>query len=887
MTKYHFDSLSEFLQDNRGSTNFLELPEDGYLCSLLRCLYDTLDKMTTPWITLVLGAEVLDRLPARPSLHDFKGTPDDPNGGLAGQLYAQLGLSPEEAMHTANFTWNLLLDRSSFRDDTAPDVTDQESVRAPYEPLVLRLIHACATLNTAYFFTKSALLLPVSTNEDQAVGMRDRSLQFTPIERAYWQRASDAMADLVENLKKAIKNPAKYWKDFHNSTSEPIPHSDISKVFDETQWPEVQSLCKNIQSLLEDALDTEARPAISSRECRIITQIAWFYLVESLRPSKEHTSYPDWDELLVAVGTAHSDRPGHEANDNASLFEYDEAVDAIQRLLNPVTKLRNQRLWEYEEAVRKRAKKQKDREDIAPGDDKALLDALNSIKTLDEIIAQRSESDKAFDTYADLLCAQSDVAAYAREINDTLMRGTSSGHSAAEQVNTVESVSPDAAAAEALAKIDDFLSRKEDPQSEQDSSLPTYLQAPPPVLYVTTLDIQTELSLWYHNPPRPFLVVVPVNLVIETPIVQGRAAWLGYVVDPRLARGTANDDQDSALRAIQQPTPDSTFLLNEDDWHKILPSDLIPTDCLPDDPPADLDKSIVLDACYSKGYEDGACMPIVVKLCGSPLVELPQLPEVPGKCLTDAETKIAYDTWTKHFTRAWDLASTVLGFGEYITQMRKTPDKPPDDAYKNPVPKFSHRIILDEHQAIETSLREVSDIVDTSAKATATTESDNPSAEAPKQPLQRLPKDFAVGNDDYWRYWMVLGVPAFNVALRYRTISQLIRSWFETATAVPDKNASILAPTGGRRILKRLGVAVNRQPLGKSVSDLLEIDECDTVAADCRDLTAHFADYVIHLRTAVEARPYYRPKDGKESPVDTSTWQPTGCSTPQIKRGQK
>jgi len=908
MTKYQFASLSDFLHDNRGgNTSAVDLSENEYLCSLLRCLYDDPDNnhMTTPWITLVLGAETLDRLPFPPSFEDFRGNPEEPNSGLAGQLHDKLkDLSLAEAVQTANFTWNLLLDRSSFR---TPDAADKEprERQEPYEPLVLRLIHACATLNTAYFFTKSALLLPVSINEDQPVGVQDNSLQLTAIESDYWKRASKAMDDLVTNLNQAINNPAEYWEHLHSSTSEPMPHLD-AKVFDETQWPEVKSLCTSIQDKLANTSDNQPRPAISSRECRIITQIAWFYLVESLRPSREHTSYPDWDELLVAVGTAHSDRPEHEANDNASLFEYDEAIAAIKDLLNPVTKLRNQRLWAYKEDVAELARLQKEKlTKFTSGDDEALQSVMTAITEIKKTIAQRSESDAAFDTYADLLCAQSDVASYAREISAKLNNeNPATGAARTKKIKVTE--------AEAVAEARDLTAPKENPQNEPklgQQSTTGYLQAPPPVLFVTTLDIQTELSFWYHNPPRPFLVILPVNLVINKPVIQGSAVWLGYVVDPRLARGTVADNEEIALRAIQQPASNSIFLLNDDDWHNILPPDLTPRHCLqggcePPESPADSDEDkIELDVCYNTMYENGNCMPIIVKLCGSPLVELPQLPTSPFDCSSTKEIKAAWDEWKKfnqQTYRAWDLASNVQGFGGYITKMRKIlkespkldedpipKESPKPDEY--PIPKFRHRIILDEHQAIEASLREVSgiNVNDTSGKSTAITTLDNPSAEAPKQPLQQLPRDFTVGNEYYWRYWMMLGVPAFSVALRYRTISQLIRSWLTTATTVPDKNASILTKPGGRRILKRLGVAVNRQPLGKSVRDLLEIDECDTVTADCRDFTTHLADYVIHLRSAIDAQPYYRPTDKREAPVDTSTWQSTGCSIPKIKRGQK
>jgi hypothetical protein len=250
-------------------------------------------------------------------------------------------------------------------------------------------------------------------------------------------------------------------------------------------------------------------------------------------------------------------------------------------------------------------------------------------------------------------------------------------------------------------------------------------EVPPPVsAFVTTFDVELELAMAARHPDRAFAVALPVNLVEDLEAKKlGTTMWLGYIVRPDPSRGV--------LDRVTQPDEDAWFIFERfDDNRASLDGEFTGTGT---------DTQLLARAL--RGCETASRLgelPIIVRLAGSPLVQLP--------AIQDGEGGLG-DLGQVAFQRA-----QLEGY--LMTNDNETAWSPLTAAGDRAVTaNFVAATLLDEHNAIRLSLPEV----------------------VGQQPDRSLPPELTAGMQGrYWRYWVLLGVEMSDPVIRYRVIAQVL-----------------------------------------------------------------------------------------------------------------
>jgi len=333
-------------------------------------------------------------------------------------------------------------------------------------------------------------------------------------------------------------------------------------------------------------------------------------------------------------------------------------------------------------------------------------------------------------------------------------------------------------------------------------------KAPPPaVAFVTTFDVELEMALRFYHRGQPFVVAVPVNLVdiLEGMKQRATSMWLGYVV-------RAADDQKPTdlLTAVTKPEPEDWFVLSSAtiDVDPGTAETNVPARVLPAD------------------VRSLADLPFIVRLSGSPLVELPDvgLPGAGGAVgeLRSRALRVAYLA-----AREEAAPAKLADGGEATTGRGPSFAGSPADAAEAAGAaaaaigkldtgwlSFAHAPLLEEHHSLRLSLPEV---VANSQRG--------------------LPRVLTDGVDEgYWRYWTFVGVQLSDSVIRYRLIAQLIGAGLLSSRS-----------PGDYRRPGHTGIAVNRERLSARAADLLLWSEFDIVTSDCAALTPEIEHYTKHL----------------------------------------
>ena len=297
------------------------------------------------------------------------------------------------------------------------------------------------------------------------------------------------------------------------------------------------------------------------------------------------------------------------------------------------------------------------------------------------------------------------------------------------------------------------------------------LRPPPAVAYVTTFDVELEMALRHNYPELPFVVAVPANAIEqrdEGKLSRATSMWLAYVVRP---------SQRNLVDAVTKP--------EDGDWFVLSGQDI---DLVAKDPKKRLPPTL-----YPEGVRTLGEMPFIVKLAGSPLVDLPSI-----------------DSWEEAPSA---FTSQVVN----VANPKMKVDAPAaDTSAEEPMePRFylSHALLLEEHHSLRYSLPEVV-----------------------KESGRGLPLSLSCNvMNGHWRYWTLLGVQMSDPIIRYRLVAQMI-----SAGLLQD-------PSPGYRRPNHSGVGINRNRLSARASDLLLWSDFDLVKANCETLTPELAHYVRHL----------------------------------------
>lgn len=309
-------------------------------------------------------------------------------------------------------------------------------------------------------------------------------------------------------------------------------------------------------------------------------------------------------------------------------------------------------------------------------------------------------------------------------------------------------------------------------QAKLRSAVRPPLRPPPPaVAYVTTFDVELEMAMRHNYPDRPFVVAMPANVIErreEGKNSRATSLWLGYIVRP-----SARDLVD----AVTKP--------GDDDWFVLSGRDI--------DLPRGSQKNGLPSALYPDGVGFLGEMPFIVKLAGSPLVDLPGI-----------------NDWEESRS---PFASQVVRVANPKEQLDAPAAGRSTEDHLEPQFYLSHALLLEEHHSLRYSLPEVV-----------------------KESGRGLPLSLSCNvMNGHWRYWTLLGVQMSDPIIRYRLISQMI-------------SAGLLQEASpGYRRPNHSGVAINRNHLSARASDLLLWSDFDLVKADCETLTPELEHYVRHL----------------------------------------
>lgn len=305
------------------------------------------------------------------------------------------------------------------------------------------------------------------------------------------------------------------------------------------------------------------------------------------------------------------------------------------------------------------------------------------------------------------------------------------------------------------------------------------------VAFVTTFDVELEMALRTRYPDQPFVVGVPVHFVHEksaTPDRRERATslWLGYVVRP--------SDRGS-LEAITRP--------DDNDWFVLSSANLKEAKGEESGPHLDV---------LADGHSL-AELPFIIRLSGSPLVQLPDLEDSRG----------GWKASTDHLRRrALALARSQ---GEVRGTSRKRAAARAGEPVDEGTARFAHAPLLEEHHSLRLSLPEI-EVSGSSARG--------------------LPRDLTrLAQANVRRYWMLLGVQLSDSVVRLRLMAQFFSAGLMHGETYNHP--------------ERSGMALNRSRLSARATDLLEWSEFDLVEGELEGMSPHLSHYSDHLATALGA----------------------------------
>ena len=589
--------LRSWLRADKGTNN-----------QVCQALYQANRSKALPWLTLVIGSELL--------APQIDATPSTIAKAVALRLL-QMGTDEDDARESGLFVLSLLLSRrrldfvfpatgaqpanrlSEFMTELdTPEIRDFLEVnciaadgtsviaidgkpvkQSRWNDWVLKLVQATACLNQVYFFVKNAYQMPINRWEDEGLTI-SRLGPMSPFLAARWKIATDA----IVNARTAVER-------FHG---------------DESENDRVAAVCK-LLGRIKDNLTNGSDSRIVADDLLTLTEVTWYYLTLELLPNK-HDSYLSWPEVLLSVGLTRNPKSSVPPKSRPSLSDAGESQDAIwKELIEASTEKAD--LW-----------------DQYPGQE----DGIPWPEAGDHPV------ENAYRAYARLLAAQSEVSfqAYRTAVQESTLRNTSR-----QDDNRTSNLdrSTDKYWATMGGFGDVVLDFEDNPSAEEAPDEPAEATPgvpPPATAFVTTFDIELELALRHFCPDMPFVVVLPVNVALtdetnassNSDQIRAATIWLGYVVgplpkeydyieypttiDPRFLDGTEPDNK--VFCEITNPPIGRWFVVSAGkDMDESSASRLINN-------PYEV-SSPLLRSLITAGR-----LPFVIRLSGSPLVHLPQ-----------------------------------------------------------------------------------------------------------------------------------------------------------------------------------------------------------------------------------------------------------------------
>lgn len=316
-----------------------------------------------------------------------------------------------------------------------------------------------------------------------------------------------------------------------------------------------------------------------------------------------------------------------------------------------------------------------------------------------------------------------------------------------------------------------------DPNMRQ---LPRIEQPPIASAFVASFDVELEMALLRLG--SPFVVALPVHLVHgSAPKDTARTCWLGCVVDPQ-------NEVDDQLSLLLRPQQSRWFQLSNRPYYSIdSPADVLPKHADLAGLPAQLGD-----------------LPVVVRLNGCPLIDLPGIVDTEGQL-----TRVGRDV----------LRELLM----------------PDSVDSKDVSLY-HAALVVEYDALQQTALEMFEMHDRDIRLRR------------RPGLPREITGLARSTTSFARFWAVLGVPIGESHVRLRVTSQVAPPRIPAA-----RRERVELPLQN-------GVIVNKSLADKRDGDLFYWLGFDVVADDCRRLTLDLKRLAAHLREPLRRRPHSRGK---------------------------
>jgi len=313
-------------------------------------------------------------------------------------------------------------------------------------------------------------------------------------------------------------------------------------------------------------------------------------------------------------------------------------------------------------------------------------------------------------------------------------------------------------------------------QIHEDFHLP-----PPTTAFVTSFDLELELSLLKVG--KPFTVVLPVHVMNTTQNV-AHTCWVSLSVPAKDNENTVTEEV--RLDCLMKPPSSSWSVLDE---------------------------------------EAGTTGPVVVRLAGCPLIDLPRDLRA-GK-------------------NDFPLFDGLMGFVRRFLKMDARGDGKLEAEIMEKL-QLQHAVVINEHDAI---LQSAIDLIPIPDGYSVFGYEDTGRHRG-------LPAEFAAGERKWSRFWMLLGVQIHDSAVRHRTttlISSLpipleVGRHAPPTGATEETDATQTAPAGSDKTpeVVQNGVAVNKH-LTALEKDLLFWNGFDIVTDDASEFTTDLKHYAAHL----------------------------------------